>query len=188
MLLALVELLRQSFSYYGVNVWLLTEPAEAVQLKAGLTPQGEDLSQAEVQLAISEENCITWVCQFQRASPEQFGILEVAHCALADISPEAQSQLVLPLKLAQKQVGALEILSKQHAFSEQDVVLLRSLADQVTIALRNATLYQAEQSRRHFAETLYQIGHALSSTIKLDEVLELILKELMELSHVTARQ
>ncbi len=178
LLRSLVDLLRESMRYYGVNVWLLTEPPEAVQLKGGLTPEGDDLSQAEIQIPASEENSITWVCNT--------GVHYLSNSLdkerprpLADLFPDAKSQLVLPLKLAQKHVGALEILqAKKNAFSEQDVVLLRSLADQVTIALRNATLYQAEQSRRHFAETLYQIGRALSSTIKLDEVLELILKEL----------
>jgi signal transduction histidine kinase len=180
LLLALVELLRQSFGYYGVNVWLLTEPAEAVQLKAGLTPQGEDLSQVEVQLAIEEENSITWVCQTgvhhlsNQVTPQKL--------PLGSRFPQAQSQLVLPLKIAQKHVGALEILSVQpSAFREEDIVLLRSLADQVTIAIRNATLYQTEQSRRRFAETLYQIGYALSSTIQLDEVLEQILRYLNEI-------
>jgi signal transduction histidine kinase len=180
LLLALVELLRQSFGYYGVNVWLLTEPAEAVQLKAGLTPQGEDLSQAQVQLPINEKNSITWVCQAgvhhlsNQVDPQKL--------ALGSRFPLARSQLVLPLKIAQKHVGALEILSTQPgAFREEDIVLLRSLADQVTIAIRNATLYQTEQSRRRFAETLYQIGYALSSTIKLDEVLEQILRYLNEI-------
>lgn len=180
LLLALVELLRQSFGYYAVNVWLLTEPAEAVQLKAGLSPQGEDLSQAEVQLAIEEENSITWVCQT--------GVHHLSHqvipqkLPLGERFPLAQSQLVLPLKIAQKNVGALEILSTQPgAFREEDIVLLRSLADQVTIAIRNATLYQSEQSRRRFAERLYEIGYTLSSTIHLDEVLKQILRYLNEI-------
>ncbi len=180
LLLALVELLRQSFGYYGVNVWLVTEPAEAVQLKAGLTPQGEDLSRAEVQLAIDVENSITWVCR--SGVHHLSNQLDPRRLPLAERFPQARSQLVLPLKIAQKHVGALEILSAQpSAFSEEDIVLLRSLADQVTIAIRNATLYQTEQSRRRFAETLYQIGYALSSTIHLDEVLEQILRYLNEI-------
>jgi signal transduction histidine kinase len=180
LLLTLVELLRQSLDYYAVNVWLLTEPAEAVQLKAGLTPQGEDLSLSEVQLAMGEENSITWVCQ--TGVHHLSNQLDPQTLPLGDRFPLAKSQLVLPLKIAQKHVGALEIISTQpSAFREEDIVLLRSLADQVTIAIRNATLYQAEQSRRRFAETLYQIGYALSSTIQLDEVLEQILRHLNEI-------
>ncbi len=180
-ILTLVGQLRDSLGYYGAAVWIMTEPAEAVQLKASLSPSGQDLSQMEIQISMSEENPITWVCQ----SGTHFlhdPLNDLAGSPLGQFFPQARSQLVLPLKIAQKHVGALEILSRQTGvFKEDDIALLRSLADQATIAIRNATLYSAEQSRRRFAETLYKVGRALSSTIDLDAVLKMILSLLDEI-------
>ncbi len=177
----LVEQLQEALGYYSAVVWILTEPPEAVQLKAGIGHQEEDLGQLEVQIPTNEENGITWVCQtgvyYLREKLDDLSALP-----LSEYFPAARSVLILPLKIAQKNVGALEILSRTPgAFSEDDIVLLRSLADQATIAIRNATLYSAEQSRRHLAEKLYQVGQALSSTVKLDEVLKLILSLLNDI-------
>ncbi|MFM8322071.1 MAG: GAF domain-containing protein [Chloroflexota bacterium] len=192
---ALVDGLQQGLGYYGANVWILTEPAEAVQLKGGLAPDGQDLSLLELQLPVRADapaqdhpgastgagNGILWVCQ----SGAHY-LVEDLHrpesLALGQYFPQARAQLVLPLKVGPKRIGALEIISRRPgAFSQDDIVLLRSLADQATIAIRNATLYGVEQSRRRLAETSYQISQALSSTIRLDEVLELILKLLDEI-------
>lgn len=178
LLRALVKLVKESFGFYGVNVWMLTEPPDAVQLKAGLGPQGEDFSQVEMDLEIGRENSITSVC---KSGVHRLcnNLQSEDYLPLGGYFSEARAQLVLPLKVAQKIVGALEILSqKEDAFLDEDVTLLRSLSDQVTIAIRNATLYEEAQARRHFAETLYEVGRALSSTIHLDEVLEMILQQL----------
>ncbi len=181
MLRALVDLVKQSFGYYGVNVWLLDEPGEHAVLRAGVSPQGEDLSQMGVQLSTQAENSITQVCHTR---VHHLGEMSEAtrQIPLLQQFPEVRAQLVLPLLIAEKILGALEILSKEgDAFQVEDVVLLRSLADQLTIAIRNATLYQSEQARRHLAETLYEVGRALSSTLNLSEVLERILRLLDEI-------
>ena len=177
LLRVVVELVREAFGYYGVNVWLLSEPPDLVQLKAGLSPDGQDLSQIEIQFPMQVENSITTVCK-----SEEHKLVKSMSEGVIHEFPDTRSQLVLPLRIAQKMLGVLEILSQQpDAFHEEDVVLLQSLADQVTIALRNASLYEGERQRRHLAETLYQVGRALSRTLKLDEVLELILQQLDEI-------
>jgi PAS domain S-box-containing protein len=178
LLRVLVELLQDSFGFYGVNVWLLTEPPDTVQLKAGLSPEGQNLDELEIQLSMQIENSITSVCRSGDFYLDN-ELKDPAIFPLGDRFRLARSQLTLPLRIAEKIVGALELLSeKGNAFGEQDVILLRSLADQVTIAIRNATLYEGERSRRHFAERLYEVGRALSHTLKLDEVLDLILEQL----------
>lgn len=177
----LVEQIKDRLGYYGVNVWVLTEPAEAVHLKAAIAPDKTDLSQLEFQLPITQKNSITQVCltgEHYLCDP----LDDPAGLPLGSYYPQAQAQIVLPLKIAQKNVGALELLSDHPgAINDNEILLLRSLADQATIAIRNATLYQSEQSRRRLAETLYQVGQALSSTIQLNRVLEMILRLLDEI-------
>jgi GAF domain-containing protein len=111
---------------------------------------------------MQHENPITTVCRTSQHFLNN-DILDPASLPLGSYFPATRSQLVLPLRVSQKVLGALEILSDQpQTFSDEDVLLLRSLADQVTIAIRNATLYEAERSRRHLAETFQRIGRAIS--------------------------
>lgn len=180
LLRVLVELVQQSFAYYGVNVWLRIEQGETVRLNAGFSPEGSDLGKMDIQVSLEDDNSIVRVCK--RGEFELVDVLPEMDWPLRGMFPAVQSQLILPLRIAEKTLGALEILNKQAgAFREEDVTLLRSLADQVTIAIRNASLYQAEQARRHFVERIYEVTRALSSTLKLAPVLSLILKQLDEI-------
>jgi diguanylate cyclase (GGDEF)-like protein/putative nucleotidyltransferase with HDIG domain len=59
------------------------------------------------------------------------------------LHPGIRSALSLPLKYREELMGVLSLESRQvYAFSQQDVLTLRTLADQLAIALHNAKAYQ----------------------------------------------
>jgi diguanylate cyclase (GGDEF)-like protein len=73
----------------------------------------------------------------QKADGHQGGILLDAH-----------SILCLPLNYGETQLGVLNIESrKEHAFPEQDVLILRTLADLIAAALHNAFVFQKMQQQ-----------------------------------------
>jgi PAS domain S-box-containing protein len=67
-----------------------------------------------------------------------------------------------------------------HTFSPEDVAILERFAPLAAAALENARLLAAERERRQVAETLQRAAAALGATLELDEVLELILKQLRQ--------
>jgi signal transduction histidine kinase len=96
-----------------------------------------------------------------------------------NLLPGMHSELALPLVVAQKTIGVMDIQSQSaDAFDADHMLVLQSLAAQTAVTIRNATLYQREVGRRHMAETLYNIGLALSGTLNRAEVLSLILEQL----------
>jgi len=59
------------------------------------------------------------------------------------LHPGIRSALSLPLKYREELMGVLSLESREaYAFSSQDVLTLRTLADQLAIALHNARAYQ----------------------------------------------
>jgi diguanylate cyclase (GGDEF)-like protein len=59
------------------------------------------------------------------------------------LHPGIRSALSLPLKYREELMGVLSLESREaYAFSQQDVLTLRTLADQLAIALHNARAYQ----------------------------------------------
>ncbi len=64
------------------------------------------------------------------------------------VLPDARSLVTLPLTYADQLLGVLHVESCQaRAFGEQDVLLLRTLADQVSSALHNALVFQRAQEQ-----------------------------------------
>jgi len=57
--------------------------------------------------------------------------------------PETRSEMALPLQVAGRVIGALDVQSQEAAaFDEDDVTILQTMADQLAIAIENARLIQ----------------------------------------------
>jgi PAS domain S-box-containing protein len=93
----------------------------------------------------------------------------------------------LPLKRANRPVGMLSAMfTRPHGFSETDVELLSTLADQAAIAIENAQMYaQTDEKLQRWMEALDGFGRVsrkINDTLMLDDILPVILEEAVRLS------
>ncbi|HZD57850.1 MAG TPA: GAF domain-containing protein [Anaerolineales bacterium] len=93
--------------------------------------------------------------------------------------------LMFPLISAERPVGLVELYSAHPHFeiSAIDLKRLNDLGELASLALSNARLYAKEQRARLTAETLQQATLALSSTLELNQVLDMILEQLKQVVH-----
>lgn len=77
------------------------------------------------------------------------------------------------------------LISLQHdfpfAFNDTSLALLTTVAAQVSMALDNARLLEAEQERRKLADTLMDVTRAVSSTLELSDVMSRLVERLIRL-------
>ena len=66
---------------------------------------------------------------------------------------ESQSELVVPIQKGQNLLGVLHLADKRlNGFDEEDSVMIKTLADQIAMALENAQLYESEKRNVEMAE------------------------------------
>ncbi len=83
-----------------------------------------------------------------------------------------------PIHWKQEFLGVLLIEAPaSRTFTKADVELIALLANQASIAIRNARLYTAERDQRRWAQALEAAAAALNTTLDLDEVLHRILEQ-----------
>jgi signal transduction histidine kinase len=83
-----------------------------------------------------------------------------------------RSSLMVPLIIDGKVENAIALhFSKPHSFDEIDMVMLRSVASQVGLALANVQIYDLERLRRARAESLERVVRMLRDTQTMEEVL-----------------
>jgi GAF domain-containing protein len=72
--------------------------------------------------------------------------------------PETRSEIALPLySIGQELIGVLDVQSTQaNAFGQEDIQILTTLADQVSVAIANARLYEETQRALLESEMLYR--------------------------------
>src|SRR5262249_22522240 len=84
-------------------------------------------------------------------------------------------------------VGAILVFrQKAKPFSEPEVALLRTFADQAVIGLNNVGLFQEVQARNRDLTALGEVGRAVSSTLDLKVVLKTIVDRAVSLSGTDA--
>ncbi len=173
-----VELIKARYGYYYVDIFLLDEAHSCMELRAATGEAGAQLLSQQFRLRVGEGGLIGWAAQNRQALNIADVTQEPRYMKVETI-PNTRSELVLPLEVADKILGILDIQSEKiWAFHEDDVRVLASLAGQVSIAIQNALQYQAERKRRLFSEKLQDVGLALSRTMPLTDVLDVILEQL----------
>jgi signal transduction histidine kinase len=184
-------LIKEDYGYYHVGIFLLDETGKFVVARAGTGEIGRALCEQGRRLAVGKDGVVGWVAAHRQVAnvsniAEDPRYIALQETALPEtVTGEAAaifSELALPLEVAGQLLGVLNI---EHdtpgAFNAEDVQVLDALADQVAVAIQNASNYQAEQMRRQITERLYTVGMALSRSLDLTEILNLILTGLIDI-------
>jgi len=92
------------------------------------------------------------------------------------------SLLAVPLRVGLRLVAVLAVAStRRDAFGDDDADLLLTMGAQAASALSNARLYAESQRERRQTEALADVARAVSESLRMGEVMRLILRHTMSL-------
>jgi PAS domain S-box-containing protein len=116
--------------------------------------------------------------QFRLDDP-QIDAAEKAFMAAAGV----KSLVMLPLVTQDRTIGLAELIDKRtfRTFSQQEIALAQTLANQAAAAIENARLFEAEHRRSAELEALREASLSLTSSLELQPVLEAILQHSLRL-------
>ncbi|MDV2495056.1 MAG: GAF domain-containing protein [bacterium] len=98
-----------------------------------------------------------------------------------------KSILCAPILDKEKAIGCIYLQAlEERDYSGGEVEFFQTVAHQISGAIHHAQLYQRARQRLSQLTALYEVGQALSSTLDLSEVLNLIVCSSAELSSATA--
>lgn len=151
------RLISARFDVYHVGIFLLDETGEYAVLRAANSPGGKILVQEMHKLKVGVQGIVGYVA----SKGEPRISLDVGSDSIHYKNPhlpETRSEMALPLSVAGKILGVLDVQStRAAAFTPEDASILQMMADQIAIAIDNAHLLaesrQAlEASRRAYGE------------------------------------
>ncbi|MBI2155842.1 MAG: GAF domain-containing protein [Candidatus Rokubacteria bacterium] len=92
------------------------------------------------------------------------------------------SSLVVPITPGRRVEGLLYVHNRSpRPFTDRDESILVRLADHAAVAIRNARLFEASESRRHAAEALADVGRLISQSLDPDVVAQRIADSVLTL-------
>lgn len=103
--------------------------------------------------------------------------------AVLDLAAEHfQAVLAIPLMTSRQIYGALVYYYPEpREFSEQEIELASSFAEQAALAIENARLHEAEAARQRELKLLLDLSAAANNPLDLDEMLESTMDRLIKL-------
>lgn len=168
-----VELTRERFGLYYVGLYLVDFAHEAGRwavLRAGTGEAGRKMLAEGRRIEVGGDSMVGW-CIANRRSRVEEHVSEAAALLKNPALPDTRSKLGLPLISRGQAIGAMTIQSaKPAAFTEEDVITLQTMADQLANAIENARLFT---ERKHAEEALAQHATQLEEATRfLDSVVE----------------
>lgn len=151
-----VELIQDRFAFYHVQVFLLDSDRQYANLVASTGDIGQKLLASKHRLAVGSESVIGQVTisgqPIIASDTDQSGI----H-ALNELLPNTRSELAIPIIDGDIIIGALDVQSlRPSAFSETDIQALRVMASQLATAIRNAELFELQNTSLKENQKLFQ--------------------------------
>lgn len=175
--IAVVEQLQSTFGYYYVQLYLANDTNDIFSLKSATGIAGQKMlirghrlnkGQGIVGQAAASYDVVV--------APD---VTQNPHWLSNPLLPETKSEAAIPIISRGTVLGVLDI---QHdilnGVKEDDVVLLKSISDQVAIALENAKLFEKIQQQASHEALLNQVTQRIQLASSVDQVLQITAQEL----------
>jgi GAF domain-containing protein len=150
-----VDLVQHRFELYYVGVFLVDDQHEYAVLQAGTGEAGQKMIAEGHRLKIGGTSMVGWAVAHKEPRIALDVGSESVHFRNPHL-PMTLSEMALPLVSGQRVLGALTIQSGQpDAFDQDDITVLKAIADTLAIALENADLFRELETRLDEIRTLH---------------------------------
>ena len=177
-----VDLTKARFNLYHAHIYLFDDPLPTpfkggreggvLVLAAGAGEAGRKMVVQGWSIPFDREDSLV-----ARVARMQQGIIvndvrQETYFLANPLLPDTRSELAVPLIAGPRLLGVLDVQADVVGrFTQADLQIQTTLASQVAVVLRNASLYAETQAALAETEALYDISAHISTALTLDEVL-----------------
>jgi len=171
-----VEQVQSAFNYYHVHIYLVDESNRDLVMAGGTGEAGATMLARGHRLPTgkglvgraAETNTPVYVPDTSKDS----------NWLPNPLLPETKSEAAVPIAISGLVLGVLDVQQNMVAgLSEDDVTLLQSIANQVAIAVRNASSYEQSRSQAELESLVNSIGQKIQRAGTVEDVLQTAIRE-----------
>lgn len=172
MLPRVVATIQERFGLYYAGLFLLDRSGKWAELRAGSGEAGVQMLAAHHRLEVGG-NSMIGACVAEGQARIALDVGKEARRFDNPFLPATHSEMALPLiGRGQHIFGAMTIQSDRvAAFATEDIAALQMLADQIAMAIENATLFEQREKRIKELSVLADLQQAFAQAPDLDAIL-----------------
>ncbi|MBP6177392.1 MAG: GAF domain-containing protein [Anaerolineales bacterium] len=153
----ITKVISQYFGFYHTGIFLFDPNREYVVLSAANSEGGQRMLDRNHKLRVGEVGIVGYVAGTSKPRIALDTGTDAIYFNNPDL-PDTRSEMALPLiQIGGSIIGVLDIQSTEsNAFTNEDINILSTLADQISVAIANALRYDETQKTLLEAEMLYR--------------------------------
>jgi signal transduction histidine kinase/CheY-like chemotaxis protein len=183
-----VYAVRDRFGFSHASIFLLNDSGERAFIRASTGEAGAAMLAEGHAIQVGSPSVVGTVSK----NGEPLVINDVQQSDTHQphpLLPDTKAELGLPLKTGKDIIGILDVQSDEtNAFQQDDIAVLQTLADQISVAIDNARSYQIaqdaiEETRRRVQDltALSQVSQTLAGApLEMKEVATIITQQLQD--------
>jgi PAS domain S-box-containing protein len=173
LLLQVVELIKESFDYYHVHIYLLDPESGYLIMREGSGDVGAVLKSRDHRIPLGRG--MVGSVGKTGTSLLSTDVSQQPNWLPNPLLPETRSELTVSLQIGDQILGVLDVQSNEIAgLTETDMSLMESLGQQIAVAVQNALLFRETRA-------VSIISRAISSELGIEQVFAAISRELKQL-------
>ena len=138
------RLLQQAFNYYHVGIGLIEYDEVVYRVGAGTLWDDSNFTFKPQRLRIGKQGLTGWVAA--HGTPVLVPDVSQDSRYVLMLGSATRSELIVPIIIKEQVIGVLDVQSDQlDAFDNTDLAVVQSIANQTSIAIENARLYERAQ-------------------------------------------
>lgn len=154
------ELTKSSFNLYHAHIYLLDEAGENLMLAAGAGEPGRIMRDRGHSISLSQATSLVATAARTEKAVIINDISREPNFLPNPLLPETRAELSVPMIVGDKLIGVLDVQDKiVNRFTETDALVMRTLADQIAVAVENARAFEEQQKT---AERLREVDRLKS--------------------------
>ena len=170
MLQKTTDLLVQQFGYQQASIYMLDRSGKFIDFKIGSGAATTGLREKNYRIEIDSPSIIGWVASnnlSRIASDVSEDPLHLRNELISDTRSEAS----VPIALGNLVLGVLDVQSTQTGvFSEDTIIMLQTLANQIATATQTASLIETSQMDFEELERLYRSSRLITEANNEEEI------------------
>jgi len=140
-----VKLISERFGFYHAAIFIVEETGFKAVLREATGEAGAEMKKRKHNLSVNPNSIVGKVTSEGQPVVVNDVSIDTLHKP-NPLLPETRAEAAIPLRIGNRVIGAVDIQSKFiNAFSEDEISVLQTLADQVAIAIDNARSFEIAQ-------------------------------------------
>jgi GAF domain-containing protein/HAMP domain-containing protein len=153
---SITTLISDRFNFYHVGIFLIDDLGEFAVLRASNSIGGQRMLDRQHKLKVGQVGIVGNVTGTGQPRIATDVGKDAVFFNNPDL-PETKSEMALPLKIEDRIIGALDIQSTEsNAFTEADINLFSTLADQASVAINNNQLLARTEKALAESQSLHR--------------------------------